>query len=106
MCIRDRDDRIDAGGAEDLRQALAVLQVEVMERHRAADDAFDAPDRLDRAVDQVVDHHHLVAGSHQFDDRVGSDVAGTAGDQDGGHGCDLGSGNGACGRAQHDRERG
>ena len=41
-------------------------------------------DHLGAAVAEVVNDHHMPAGSKQLKDGVGADIAGTAGDQNSG----------------------
>ena len=68
----------EISNCEDLIELLLVADIDLVELHRLARDLLHALKRLLGAVAKVIDDNHLVARVEQFNDRVASDVSGSA----------------------------
>jgi hypothetical protein len=78
-------------GREEVLGLVPVGEVEGVHRDVGAGQRFHPADHGRLAVGEVVDDDDVVAGLDEGQDRVGSDVAGTAGDENA-HGRSLGPG--------------
>ena len=75
------DDRVDRLLGEDGVHGRLIHQIHPVEGHGRAAELGDPAQRFLAGVDQVVDHHHFMAGFLQGQNGVGADVAGASGDQ-------------------------
>ena len=82
------DDAVDLMGIEDLVHRIAVEHVGLVEGEvlggLVAHDGLDAVDGDGAGVGEVIDDDDLVAALEQLNDGVGTDEAGTAGNEDAG----------------------
>ena len=76
------DGGIDAVARQQLLQRAAITRVALDQQRPAAGNLFDAVHHLRRTVAEVVENDHVMPGAQQFHHGVGTDVTGTAGDQE------------------------